>query len=187
MPPKKKTTTKAPVKGDSPPPTRTRGRPADKSSAKSPEPVKKVKRDQSPEPSKAAVKKTKSNDLSAEKKGETAKEPVKEEMKKVVMKGSIPVDQYLSNGSNYKVYTDGSKVYAATLNQSNVQANNNKFYILQILQHESIANNYIFFTRWGRVGVPGQQAPIFCSSPAQAITMYNKKLREKSSPSGGYR
>lgn len=95
----------------------------------------------------------------------------------MVLKGNIPVDQYLANGSNYKVYSDGAKTYAATLNQSNVQANNNKFYILQILQHESIVNNFIFFTRWGRVGVPGQQAPIFCPNATSAIQMYNKKLR----------
>ena len=56
-------------------------------------------------------------------------------MKKVVIKGTIPVDQYAPNGSSYKVYSDGTITYGTTLNQSNVQANNNKFYILQVLQH----------------------------------------------------
>lgn len=62
------------------------------------------------------------------------KEPAKEELKKVIMKGNAPVDQYFSSASTYKVYSDASNTYAKTLNQSNLSANNNKFYILQILQ-----------------------------------------------------
>jgi poly [ADP-ribose] polymerase len=50
------------------------------------------------------------------------------------MKGNAPVDQYFSSASTYKVYSDASNTYAKTLNQSNLSANNNKFYILQILQ-----------------------------------------------------
>ena len=43
----------------------------------------------------------------------------------------------------------------------------------------------MFFTRWGRVGVPGQQAPIFCGNTANAIGQYRKKKRDKLN--GGYR
>lgn len=74
------------------------------------------------------------------------------------MKGSIPVDSNFSKAAQCKVYADADKVFAATLNQSNIQANNNKFYILQILQMESNPNNFYFYTRWGRVGVVGQMA-----------------------------
>ena len=101
------------------------------------------------------------------------------------MKGKAPTDQYVPNGSAYKVYSDASTTYSTTLNQSNIQANNNKFYILQVLQHESNPNNWMFFTRWGRVGVPGQQAPVVLGNSAMAINMYHKKLREKIN--GGYR
>jgi len=101
------------------------------------------------------------------------------------MKGKAPVDQYVSNASEYYVYEEAGKVYATTLNQSNIQANNNKFYILQILRHNTNPNQFIFFTRWGRVGVPGQQAPIFCPNSASAIVQYNRKLRDKLN--GGYR
>lgn len=101
------------------------------------------------------------------------------------MKGKAPVDQYVPGAAQYQVYSDASDVYSTTLNQSNISANNNKFYILQVLQHESNPLNWMFFTRWGRVGVPGQQAPIICGSKDMAIVQYNKKLREKLN--GGYR
>jgi poly [ADP-ribose] polymerase 2/3/4 len=51
------------------------------------------------------------------------------------MKGNAPVDQYFSSAATYKVYSDASDTYAKTLNQSNLAANNNKFYILQVLQN----------------------------------------------------
>ncbi len=106
-------------------------------------------------------------------------------MKKVILKGTVPVDQYVNGAASFKVYEQGGKTYAATLNQSNIQNNNNKFYILQILQSESNPNNLVFFTRWGRVGVPGQQAAIPCMNSMAAIHEYNKKLRDKLN--GGYR
>lgn len=57
-----------------------------------------------------------------------------------------------------RVLVHNGVTYAATLNQTNVQHNNNKFYILQIVESESNPNNCYFFTRWGRVGVVGQKA-----------------------------
>jgi poly [ADP-ribose] polymerase len=103
----------------------------------------------------------------------------------VIIKGGAPVDQYVGSPASYRVYNDGVKIYSTTLNQSNVCANNNKFYILQVLQNES-NNSFIFFTRWGRVGVVGQMASIPCGIvAANAMYQYNKKLREKLN--GGYR
>lgn len=133
---------------------------------------------------KSEPKKTKS-DLSASKDKSPAKEPVKQEdLKKVIVKGGMPVDSYVPGASNFKVYSDGAKTYGVTLNQSNIMANNNKFYIIQVLQHET-NGTFIFFTRWGRVGVQGQQAAIPCSNAAIAIHEFNKKLRDKTN--GGYR
>jgi len=54
-------------------------------------------------------------------------------MTKLVFKGSIPVDPYVTN-KNLKVLIDNNEIYSATLNQSNVLENNNKFYVLQVLQ-----------------------------------------------------
>jgi poly [ADP-ribose] polymerase len=98
-------------------------------------------------------------------------------LKKVILKGTVPVDHLFSMLDTYKVYTDkDNKMYAATLNQSNISNNNNKFYILQILINEKNPNDIIFYTRWGRVGVPGQKAEEKLSIEA-AIKEYNKKLR----------
>ncbi len=49
------------------------------------------------------------------------------------MSGSAPVDASFPRASQSKVVEKNGVVYAATLNQSNVANNNNKFYILQIL------------------------------------------------------
>ena len=80
---------------------------------------------------------------------------------------------------------DGGKTYAATLNQSNLGANNNKFYIIQVLQHESTGNIH-FWNRWGRVGVPGQNALMGPMPKPQAIQAFNKKHRDKT-VSGDYK
>jgi hypothetical protein len=45
------------------------------------------------------------------------------------------VDQYFSLASSFKVVVHNGVTWAKTLNQSNIQNNNNKFYILQILQN----------------------------------------------------
>ncbi len=102
------------------------------------------------------------------------------------MKGKAPVDTHFADKANYHVYNEGDTVYSSTLNQSNVNANNNKFYIIQILQHETNPNNFIFFTRWGRVGVPGMQAAIPCHDFPTARAHYSAKLRDKSQK-GDYR
>lgn len=91
--------------------------------------------------SKSSVKKTESKDeKKSPAKVEDKKQPAKkqaaknDEIKKVIMKGSIPIDTYFSRAAQCKVHVDASgNIYAATLNQSNVTANNNKFYILQVL------------------------------------------------------
>ena len=100
-------------------------------------------------------------------------------------KGGAPVDEFFPNRDRYEVYTEAGKNYATTLNQSNIGNNNNKFYILQILKSDAHFKDIIFFTRWGRVGVPGQQAAIPCGDFGTASYRYHKKLREKLN--GGYR
>ena len=44
------------------------------------------------------------------------------------------MDQYFLKADKAKVVVDGGIVYASTLNQSNIDNNNNKFYILQVLE-----------------------------------------------------
>ena len=100
-------------------------------------------------------------------------------MKKVVMKGTVPVDQQFFRASTYKVYSDSSTVYSKTLNQSSIKDNHNKFYIIQILVGEQNPNSSILFTRWGRVGVPGQKAEENYPSIDRCVGAYHKKLNEK--------
>lgn len=56
------------------------------------------------------------------------------------------------------MYVAADKAYASTLNQSNVGANNNKFYIIQVLSDLNNSKNFFFWSRWGRVGVVGQNS-----------------------------
>lgn len=57
----------------------------------------------------------------------------KQQLVKVVTKGGAAVDSFVPNSSAYRVLVDVDKVYSATLNQSNLDDNNNKFYIIQVL------------------------------------------------------
>jgi hypothetical protein len=50
----------------------------------------------------------------------------------------------------------------------------------------SRGNNFFFFTRWGRVGVQGQQAEAGPMTRDNAIRQYNSKLNDKTR-SGNYR
>ena len=77
---------------------------------------------------------------------------------KIIDKKAI-VDQYFPDRNSYHIYQDKDNVYngnffSCTLNKSDLNKNNNKFYIIQLLEHDS-NNSLVLFTRWGRVGVPG--------------------------------
>lgn len=108
-----------------------------------------------------------------------------EQIVKVITKGGAAVDSLVPNKDSYRVFQDGGKTYSATLNQSNLDHNNNKFYIIQILQNES--NGQIFvWNRWGRVGVPGQNALKGPFPKDSAIRDFNNKHNEKT-VKGDYR
>lgn len=69
--------------------------------------------------------------------------------------GSAPVDPHFSNRmAHSKIAESKGIVFATTLNQSNIAQNNNKFYIMQVI--ENGPSDFILFCRWGRVGVTGQ-------------------------------
>lgn len=60
--------------------------------------------------------------------GTTANSDAK--IRKQAYTGDAPVDSYVPNADQYEVVSLFNKVYSCTLNQSNVNHNNNKFYIL---------------------------------------------------------
>ncbi|KOM54401.1 hypothetical protein LR48_Vigan10g029300 [Vigna angularis] len=87
-------------------------------------------------------------------------EEAKEEAVKMVTatkKGVAILDQYLPDSvkTHYHVLRLGGDVYDAMLNQTNVRDNNNKFYVIQVLESDS-GGEYLVYNRWGRVGVKGQ-------------------------------
>lgn len=83
------------------------------------------------------------------------------------------------------------------LNQTNIANNNNKFYIIQLLEDDSGKSFYVwtryhftllrcyrcrltdFLTRWGRVGVDGQNSLINCSTLTMAMDWFEKKFNDK--------
>lgn len=100
-------------------------------------------------------------------------------------KGGAAVDSLVPNKDQYRVFQEGGKSYSATLNQANMDHNNNKFYIVQVLVNEK-TNGITVWNRWGRVGVPGQNCMKGPFSKDQALREYNSKVRDKT-VKGDYR
>ncbi|CAF3811477.1 unnamed protein product [Rotaria socialis] len=82
-------------------------------------------------------------------------------------------DKNIPNADSYQVLDD----YDAMLNQTNIGANNNKFYVIQALTQ---ASKYYTWTRWGRVGESGnsQMFGPFASSD-KAIQQFKSKFKDK--------
>jgi len=83
-------------------------------------------------------------------------------------------DKYIQDRDKYNVFEE----YAAVLNQTNIGANNNKFYIVQLLVDAT--NKYYVWTRWGRVGDAGQSKMDAQPDLPTAIKTFSKKFYEKS-------
>ncbi|XP_048504416.1 poly [ADP-ribose] polymerase 2-A isoform X2 [Beta vulgaris subsp. vulgaris] len=81
----------------------------------------------------------------------------KEKLVIATKKGSAVLDQWLPDHikTHYHVLKMGDAIYDAMLNQTNVGDNNNKFYVLQVLEADG-GGTYMVYNRWGRVGVKGQ-------------------------------
>ncbi|CAO2633707.1 Protein mono-ADP-ribosyltransferase PARP3 [Lemmus lemmus] len=78
----------------------------------------------------------------------------------------------LSRNPKAQVHED----YDCTLNQTNIGNNNNKFYIIQLLEKDG---DFFCWNRWGRVGEVGQTKmnPFTCLEDAKKD--FEKKFREK--------
>ncbi|KAM9121040.1 poly [ADP-ribose] polymerase 2 isoform 3-T4 [Pangshura tecta] len=103
-----------------------------------------------------------------------------EVIKTLIVKGKAPVDpECLAKLGKAHVYCEGDDVYDVMLNQTNVQFNNNKFYVLQLLEDDG-PRSYSVWTRWGRVGRPGQHALVSCAGDlTQAKQIFTKKFLDK--------
>lgn len=58
--------------------------------------------------------------------------------------------------------------------QTNIGFNNNKFYIIQLLQHQN--GSFALWTRWGRVGELGQNAMKAQGNEAAAIKVVCERI-----------
>lgn len=85
----------------------------------------------------------------------------------------IPVDDNCHLKSKAKVVDD----WDAMLNQTNIGANNNKFYVIQLLES---GGKYYTWTRWGRVGEPGQSALLGNGTLDDAKKQFENKFKDKS-------
>ena len=98
---------------------------------------------------------------------------------KLIKKGKGVVDVLSGKASTHHVVEHGGSIYQAMLNQTNlVGANNNKFYVVQLLEAD-VGGGFIVFTRWGRVGVPGSTGFAHFSNVASGIHEFCKKFRDK--------
>lgn len=77
-----------------------------------------------------------------------------------------------SRNPKIQVYED----YDCTLNQTNIGNNNNKFYIIQLLEEEG---RFSCWNRWGRVGEIGQTKMTHFTCLEDAKKDFEKKFREK--------
>jgi len=102
---------------------------------------------------------------------------------KIVDKKAI-VDQHYPDRAQYHICQDtdnefNGKFFSCTLNKSDLDKNNNKFYIIQLLEHD-VSNDLILFTRWGRVGVTGlheEKSVDKNSGPRLFMRKYKDKLK----------
>ncbi|XP_077317279.1 poly [ADP-ribose] polymerase 2 isoform X3 [Lithobates pipiens] len=111
---------------------------------------------------------------------ETEEEDSKEQVRTLVLKGKAPVDPECSKKiGKAHVYCEGDDVYDVMLNQTNLQFNNNKYYLIQLLEDDSV-KNFSVWMRWGRVGKVGQNSLVSCGGDLQkAKDVFQKKFFDK--------
>jgi len=101
------------------------------------------------------------------------KTAIVEEKKSPVSAGGPRPDRSVPGGREaFDIHLE----YCTKLNQTNVGANNNKFYIINLLVK---SGEYFLWTRWGRVGEEGSNALKKCGDEAAAIKAFCKKFRDK--------
>ncbi|XP_034558442.1 poly [ADP-ribose] polymerase 2 isoform X2 [Notolabrus celidotus] len=111
---------------------------------------------------------------------EMPKEEIKEIVKTVVMKGKAPVDtECKAKIGKAHVYCEADDVYDVMLNQTNLQFNNNKYYLIQLLEDDN-SKSYSVWLRWGRVGKVGQSSLTACGGDLlKAKDFFKKKFLDK--------
>jgi len=86
------------------------------------------------------------------------------------------VDEYITNFKGSVLKKD-NVVYDCILNQTNVDVNNNKFYLMQLIKGDN--GKYTVWIRYGRVGIKGAIRPLTFDKEEEAIAMFMKQFRSK--------
>ena len=100
---------------------------------------------------------------------------------KQVVKGRAAVDASCPRADECHVYEERDDVYDALLNQTNIANNNNKYYIIQLLETDDGSRKYFVWLRWGRVGEErgGQNQCIGPMDLPSAKKEFEKKFHDK--------
>ncbi|XP_075068840.1 poly [ADP-ribose] polymerase 2 [Mixophyes fleayi] len=111
---------------------------------------------------------------------ESETEESKEHVRTLLLKGKAPIDPECSSKlGKAHVFCEGDDVYDIMLNQTNLQFNNNKFYLIQLLEDDN-TRNFSVWMRWGRVGKVGQNSLVSCGADLQkAKDVFQKKFFDK--------
>ena len=134
----------------------------------------KLAKDQSDDSAPSSSKKSKSSKVK-----DDPEEESKPVMKSVIKKGLAPVDAECPGSADYRVYCQGRDIWDVMLNQTNIQNNNNKFYLIQLLQQDN-TGSFAVWMRWGRVGYKGQtNFTTFGSDKEKAKSVFMKKFSDK--------
>nr|XP_017525786.2 poly [ADP-ribose] polymerase 2 isoform X1 [Manis javanica] len=107
-------------------------------------------------------------------------EDKQESVKTLLLKGKAPLDpECTAKVGKAHVYCEGNDVYDVMLNQTNLQFNNNKYYLIQLLEDDA-HRNFSVWMRWGRVGKVGQHSLVTCSGDLnKAKEIFQKKFHDK--------
>ncbi|XP_034849836.1 poly [ADP-ribose] polymerase 2 [Mirounga angustirostris] len=107
-------------------------------------------------------------------------EDKQESVKTLLLKGKAPVDpECTAKVGKAHVYCEGNDVYDVLLNQTNLQFNNNKYYLIQLLEDDA-QRHFSVWMRWGRVGKTGQHSLVACSGDFnKAKEIFQKKFLDK--------
>lgn len=133
-----------------------------------------------------AISKTQPKAVTADKSAAKANKKVKKEaeaengdVKSFVFSGKAPVDSFCTIKDSTHVFTEGNDIWDVMLNQTNVMNNNNKYYLIQLLE-DNQAKKYYVWQRWGRVGFNGQNNLVTCGPDLEgAKRVFTKKFTDK--------
>ncbi|KAJ4485480.1 PARP-domain-containing protein [Lentinula aciculospora] len=100
-------------------------------------------------------------------------------IKQVIKRGAAPVDEVSGKVSTHQVFANEEGVWDAMLNQTDINENKNKFYVLQLLHPIESNSSCQLFSHWGRVGERGQTQEKGPFPAALAINEFKKQFKAK--------